>query len=355
MNRKRTLAALFVVSLVATMAVVYLVTPPSPIRTAGSADGVAAEVAAEAASEPSAGRREPRGATPRGEDEQAELEQRLVLMLRHLYGDRISKTAVQILMAQIRTQVQTLFPLDWQTRFPRILEAAFPGYSARILATLANVDAFDRWMSENDAMLAGLTPEEREKALLAKKQALFGAEAVEEFEAERRASEKSEAAMHDTVRSLEESDDTTLDQKLDVYVDALKENFGDGPNAIALENSSALAMAFFGLESVSRQLGALDPGARQEKINDIRRDLGYDEEQIAALEADDRANEARWQAGYSYMRERRSLETRSTGAELEQQLASLRERYFGEESRTIELEEKDGFFRFERPRLYGRN
>ena len=26
-----------------------------------------------------------------------------------------------------------------------------------------------------------------------------------------------------------------------------------------------------------------------------------------------------------------------------------------EESRTIELEEKDGFFRFERPRLYGRN
>jgi hypothetical protein len=353
MNRKKSLAALFVVSLVATMAVVYLVTSSSPVRPPASTEEAASDQAGE--STLAAARREPRGATPRSEDEQEELEQRLVLMLRHLYGDRISSTGVQILMAQVRIQVQTLFPLDWQQRFPRILEAAFPGFSAKILATLANVDAFDRWMAANEAMLAGLTPEEREKTLLAKKQELFGVAAVEELEAETRESQKRETAMHDTIRSLEESDDTTLDQKLDVYMDELKKNFGDGPNAIALENSSALAHAFFGLESVSRQLAALDPKARQEKINDIRRELGYDDEQIAALEEDDREKEARWQTGYSYMNERRALEGRYSGADLDQQLAALRQRYFGEESHTIGLEEKDGFFRFERPRFYGRN
>jgi hypothetical protein len=355
MNRKRTLAALFVVSLVATMALVYVAAPPPGPGPGGSLDTIAAEEGAGGEGSTAGGRRDPRGATPRSESEQEELEQRLVMMLRHLYADRISSTGVQILMAQVRTQVQTLFPEDWARRFPQILEAAFPGYSAKILATLANVDAFDRWLSASEDMLAGLTQEEREKAILAKKQELFGAEAAGELEAEARASEARASAMGETIRSLETSADTTLDQKLDVYVDALHENFGDGPNAIALENAGVLAQAFFGLESVSRQLAALDPEARQEKINDIRRELGYDDEQIAALEEDDREREADWQAGYAYMNERRSLESRYSGDELEQQLADLRRRHFGDVSRTIELEEKDGFFRFERPRYYGRN
>lgn len=241
------------------------------------------------------------------------------------------------------------------SNFRRAKEAAFPGYSARILATLANVDSFDRWLAANEDELAALTPEEREKAVLAKKEELFGEQAVKELEAEARASQQREVAMGETMRSLEESDDTTLDEKLDVYVDALRENLGDGPAAIALENGSMLAHAFFGIESVSRQLAALDPAARQQKINDIRREFGYDDEQIAELEEDDREREAQWQNGYSYMNERRSLESRYSGEQLEQQLAALRQRYFGDEGRTIELEENDGFFRFDRPRLYGRN
>lgn len=355
MNRKRPLVVLFAVSLLATMALVYGVTSTSPRRTDPSTEAAAAGSDARDGNGEAAGRREPRGATARTSDEQQELEQRLVLMLRHLYGDRISTTSVQVLMAQIRTQVQTLFPQDWASRFPKILEAAFPGWSTKILATLANVDSFDRWLAANEDELAKLTEEEREKAVLARKQEIFGEQAVEELEADARAAEQREAAMGEAIRSLSDSEDTTLDEKLDVYVDALHENFGDGPEAIALENSSVLAQAFFGLDSVSSQLGALDPEARQEKINDIRRQFGYDEEQIAALEERDRQREARWQNGLSYMNERRSLEGRYSGAELEQQLADLRRRYFADESRTIELEEKEGFFRFERPRYYGRN
>jgi len=355
MNRKRMLALVFAASLLATMAVVVTLTSTTQQRPLAGPTGVAADERGKAGEPQLAGHAAPRTATPRPSAEQEELEQRLVLMLRHLYGDRISGTGTQILMAQVRTQMMTLFPADWAQRFPDVLEAAFPGYSARILATLAHVDAFDRWLAAQEERLAALSPEEREQAVRDKKKELFGEQAVEELEAEARETEKRELAMGETIRSLEESDDTTLDQKLDVYVDALHENYGDGPSAMALENGSMLAQAFFGFESVSRQLAALDPEARQQKINDIRREFGYDEEQIAALEERDRAKDARWQNGLAYMDGRRALESRYSGAQFEQQLASLRQRYFGEEARTIELEENDGFFRFERPRLYGRN
>ena len=39
------------------------------------------------------------------------------------------------------------------------------------------------------------------------------------------------------------------------------------------------------------------------------------------------------------MDERRSLESRYSGAQLEQQLAALRQRFFADEARTIEVEE----------------
>jgi hypothetical protein len=356
MNRKRTLVALFVASLVATMAMVYLfsasMSEPTAAPPAG-ADGAVEEGDGDASRR--AGRREPREPSPRSEEEQENLEDRLVMMLRSLYGDRISNTTVQILMAQVRTQVQTLFPMDWASRFPKILEKAFPGYSARILATLSNVDAFDRWLSSSEEALAKLSPEERDKAMRAKKAELFGEQAAEELDAEARASEQRDQAMGETMRSLEGAADTTIDQKLDVFTNALQKNYGDGPSAIALENGSMLSQAFFGLESVSRQLGALDPETRQEKINEIRRQFGYDDEQIAALEEDDREREADWQQGYAYMKERRALEQSLSGEELDRQIAALRQRYFGDVSHTIRLEEEEGFFRYERPRLYGRN
>ncbi|MFN2374914.1 MAG: hypothetical protein ABR538_00120 [Candidatus Binatia bacterium] len=354
MNRRATLLSLFAISLLATMAFLHLRVSTATRSPLDSLDSVAAGPGTGAARE-ATGRRDPRTASVRSEKEDSELEDRLVLMLRHIYGDRISSTSVQVLMAQVRTQVMTLFPQDWAKRFRQILEAAFPGYSARILATLANVDAYDKWFADNEDELAGLTPEEMEAAVRAKKRELFGEQALEELDTEARAAEQREVAIHDTMRSLEESSGTTVDQKLDVFVDALHENLSEGTAAIALENGSTLAHAFFGLESVSRQLAEMAPEARQRKINDIRRQFGYDEDQIAALEELDREREATWQTGYAYTNERRALENRFPGDGLGPQLAALRERYFGENARIIELEENEGFFRFERPRLHGRN
>ncbi len=356
MKRNTGFLLLFGASLAATMALVFVTSgrPPALDAPGFAPEESSAEGHARRERDTLA-RRTPRAAAVRSPEEDRELHQRLVLALRQLYGDRISTTGAQIAMAQFRIQVLSLFPADGEQRFRDILEEAFPGHAAGIAATLAKVDDFDRWLAENEDELAAMSPEEREKAVLDRKQELFGEEAAAELEAEARAAEQREAAMGEALRSLAESSDTSLDQKLDVYVDAVRGNLGDGPAAVAIENSSVLAQAFFGLESVSRQLGELDPEARQEKINEIRREFGYDEEQIAALEERDRQKETRWQNGLAYMDERRALEARYSGQQLEQQLAALRERYFAHEARTIELEEGDGFFRFERPRLYGRN
>ncbi len=40
---------------------------------------------------------------------------------------------------------------------------------------------------------------------------------------------------------------------------------------------------------------------------------------------------------------------------LEERLDNLREQYFDDEANTTALEEKDGFLRFKRPDIYGRN
>jgi hypothetical protein len=43
------------------------------------------------------------------------------------------------------------------------------------------------------------------------------------------------------------------------------------------------------------------------------------------------------------------------GPEQEEKLKALREKYFQDEANTIEREENDKFFQFERPHIYGRN
>jgi hypothetical protein len=73
------------------------------------------------------------------------------------------------------------------------------------------------------------------------------------------------------------------------------------------------------------------------------------------MEQVDERREARWQNGLAYLQERARLEASFEGEALEGELRALREEYFAHEAPTIEAEERDGFFRFERPRVYGRN
>ena len=97
------------------------------------------------------------------------------------------------------------------------------------------------------------------------------------------------------------------------------------------------------------------PGARRDELHRIRRAMGYTEEEIARMEERDAQREARWQTGLAYMEERARIARTFEGRGLDEELRHLRERTFAHEAKTIELEEEQGFYRFERPRIYGRN
>ena len=65
--------------------------------------------------------------------------------------------------------------------------------------------------------------------------------------------------------------------------------------------------------------------------------------------------EQRWAVGNQYLKEKAELEGKYSGSELAAEVRAIQTHYFKNEASTIALEEKSGFFRFERPRLYGRN
>jgi hypothetical protein len=83
--------------------------------------------------------------------------------------------------------------------------------------------------------------------------------------------------------------------------------------------------------------------------------MEFTEKQLESMAKRDADNELRWEAGLQYMKEREAVVQQYTGPEQEEKLKALREQYFDDEAKTIELEEKDDFYRFKRPHIYGRN
>ena len=296
----------------------------------------------------------PAARVPDAGDDEA-FDDRMVQMLRLLYGEAIDRTSVQARLLAFRDQVYRRYGADGEARFLEILKAAFPGRWQEILQTLKDVESFDGWLVEAAEELDALPPQEQHEAVLEKRREIFGEERAADLARSELERERRDRSMKKTMQGLESDADTSLDDKLTTYLDALQENYAGGPDAWTLENPSLLAHAFFGLDSVSDALGELGPEARQQKINEIRAELGYTEDQIAAQESRDQRREQRWQNGLSYMAEREALEQRSSGADFDRELAALQERFFAHEAQTIAAEEADGFYRFERPRLYGRN
>ena len=170
-----------------------------------------------------------------------------------------------------------------------------------------------------------------------------------------RAAEAQEQALRDAILAIGEDDTVTLDARLERYRQAVETARDGAPNAALFATPSMLTEAFLRMPGVQRELAALGPGARSEEIAHIRRELGFAEDQIARMQELDAWREARWQHGRQYMEERARIRATFEGDALADELAHLRERYFAQEAPTLEREEADGFFRFERPRVYGRN
>lgn len=170
-----------------------------------------------------------------------------------------------------------------------------------------------------------------------------------------RQAEAQEQALRDLLLGVAKDDSLPLEARLDRYREAIERAREAHPDAPIFRFHSMLTELFLRMEPVQRELAALSPEARANALAHIRRELGYDEAGIARMAELDARREARWQTGLAYMEERRRLTTTFEGEALETELRALRNEYFGPEAPTIEAEEQQGFFRFERPRIYGRN
>jgi len=170
-----------------------------------------------------------------------------------------------------------------------------------------------------------------------------------------RAAEAQEQALRSAIREIGEDQTLSLDARLERYREAMQAAANQAQDVPILAYRSMLAEVFLRMEGVQRELAALSPAARSSTLAHIRRELGFGEEQIARMEAIDERRETRWQNGLAYMQERARIESTFEGDAREAELRALREEYFAHEAPTIEAEERDGFYRFERPRIYGRN
>jgi hypothetical protein len=283
------------------------------------------------------------------------LEDQLVKELQKYYGATISEKSTQASIYDIRKNIVGSRP-DGREFFYKVLKRAFPDLADEIMKTLDKIDLYNQWLMENDAVFSQMNEEEKLAALWKKRIELFGEDAKEIWVDDVMATDSRKAKMLDTLEFINGSADTTIEEKLQLYQDSLEETYKGTPEAYFLDQKPILSKIFFSIDSVQNELKQMSPDERQIAINKIRRDMGFSQEQVDALEKVDADNNQRWDVGLKYMEERKKVVEAFQGNQQKEQLKTLRERYFGDEAQTIELEEvNDGFFRFERPRYYGRN
>jgi hypothetical protein len=283
------------------------------------------------------------------------VEDQLVKELQKYYGERISEKSVQASIYDIYKKFAGSRP-DGREFFYNVLKRAFGDLADEIMATLDKLDLYHQWLMENDAVLSQMNDAEKMVALWTKRIELFGDDAQDIWVDEVMATDARKAKMLDTLEFIKESKDTNLDEKLQLYQDSLEETYKGSPEEYFLKQKPILAKIFFSIDSVQDELKQMSPDQRQATINKIRKDMGFTDKMVKDMEEIDAENNKRWDVGLKYMEERKQVVSEFQGDQQKEKLKALRDKYFGEEAQTIQAEEEnDGFFRFERPRYYGRN
>ncbi|WP_404364220.1 hypothetical protein [Marinobacter sp.] len=280
--------------------------------------------------------------------------QKLAIELLETWGETIHSKRTQAKMLAVQRKIVSRYPSQGEALFRQAVTIAFPDYAEEIFNTLALVVRYEEWLEANHLTLTDLSPLERDGALWQKRRDLFGDDAGVIWADEKQMWARKQKQVQDVIQKLDQARHSSLSESLYQFRTALEETYGAGLGQMGVDNGT-IAQVYFGFESVQGRLREMSPGQRQKSVNEVRKQLGYSDEQIDRLEVRDQRREERWANGYSYMEKRQSLEGSLTGPELESALSELREQHFNHEARTIALEEENGFFRYERPRLYGRN
>jgi hypothetical protein len=277
---------------------------------------------------------------------------KLATAMRERYGARLHEPYLQVKMLEdLMRYFQKHYPDRWQEELLAFLKKTFPERYEELAAMLRNRLDYEKWVKDNRVYLQGLTDTQRRAAMWDARNRLFGKEAAEKIWA----GELRNQAMADSLRAIDSKADADLNQKLSMYKQSLQEIHGERTGAYLEQHRQETMNHFLDLSSVQQELTAMSPAERSQSLRTIRKEMGLDEEALKRWDDLDRTRDLRWQSGAAYMAEREALSKQLSGPELEAKVQELRARFFGAEADIIAQEEASGFFRFERPRQWGRN
>lgn len=276
--------------------------------------------------------------------------------LQRQFADNIHLIAVQVSLRNLRDDLNRSYPEQGPVLFVRILTQAFPNFVDAILRAIALMDEYDDWLQGMLVSLNDMNPLEQQGVLWEKRRALFGDAATQIWQEEISAEQERQITMRNTMEILDKAYNTSMQERLYLLQSTFEETYADKIQNMVIDPTGVLSQVFFGFDSVQKDLAKLPSEERQAQIDDIRRTMGFAEEQIKYLSESDQKREKRWLNGYAYMEARAAAEANYSGEVLAKELDKIREKYFAHEASTIKKEEEDlEFFRYTRPRLYGRN
>jgi hypothetical protein len=272
-------------------------------------------------------------------------------LIRKAYGATITNPRTQIaLLEELMGSLMEQYPDDWQQRLAALVKEAFPDQAQEILKRLADLQRYNKWLSQENPNLFRMSRRERSQVLQDKRREVFGSDAEVIW-----AGDLAKNKLDDVLDQINRDDQASIYEKLDLYSKSLHEIYNDKAGSSLGMGSFELISEFLEVGSVQRDLEAMRPEERTQGLRRIRASLGLDDDALSRLEALDAVRDGRWKAGAEYMRERTELVKTFTGTAREQKIIALRERYFGSQSESIAKEEEAGFFRFTRKRIYGMN
>ena len=282
--------------------------------------------------------------------------QELAQKFKRQLSAQIHLIAVQVSLKALRDDLRQVYPEQGDRLFEQIMALAFPEFVDAILHSIGLMDQYDAWLQSMLLDLNEMNAFEQQGVLWAKRRELFGDAANQIWQAEISAEQERQLTMRRTMEMLDKAYNMQMQERLYLLKTNFEESYADKLQNMVVDPKGVLAQVFFGLDAVQQDLAKLPAEERQSQINDIRKSMGFSEEQIANLAEADQERETRWQNGYAYMAARKEIEARYSGEELNRELDKLREKFFAHEAGTIKKEEEElAFFRYQRPRVYGRN
>jgi hypothetical protein len=270
------------------------------------------------------------------------------------YRTQIDNISVQASLVEVRDSIIYLYPSTGMLLFHKAISIVFPEHLVEIFNTIKKVDEYNRWLFSNSQRLSSLNEIDSHRETMKKREKLFGSDAEEIWSGSLTAYEKKREDVRDAIEEISQSTVYSNEEKLYQLKESLTTGFNQAFEGLAV-NKSLFASLYLHIDSVQKELIALPPKEQQQQLSEIRRRMGYSEEQINKLQKTDIKRGKRWKNGAAYMAEREQLPKKFSGVELDANLDLLREKYFKHEAKTIALEEEENFYRYLRPRVIGRN